>query len=126
MTFRRFLPHLVLLLCCLLVTVPAPAQKMPPPSGPREGRQVGDIAYDFTLKDMDGKEHRLSDLRGKRVSVGVRTGLSDGMRTAITGGGLKEDDEVVTGLMPVSSAMSGPTNPFMPGRPPGGGGRPRL
>jgi len=56
----------------------------------------------------------------------VQTGLTDGMRTAITGGDLKEDDEVVTGIMPVSSSLSGTTNPFMPGRPTGGGGRPRL
>jgi len=66
-TSRRLVPHLVLFLCCLLMPVLASAQKMPPPSGPREGRQVGDIAYDFTLKDLDGKEYRLSDLRGKRV-----------------------------------------------------------
>ena len=68
--------------------------------------------------------HVLRD--GQLVSVEVQTGLSDGMRTAITGGDLKEDDEVVTGLMPVSSSLSGATNPFMPGRPPSGGGRPRL
>ena len=63
---------------------------------------------------------------GQLVAVDVQTGLTDGMRTAITGGDLKEGDEVVTGLMPVASSTSGATNPFMPGRAPGGGGRPRL
>jgi HlyD family secretion protein len=71
-----------------------------------------------------GRVHVLRD--GQLVAVEVQTGLTDGMRTAIIGGDLKEDDEVVTGLMPVSSSLSGATNPFMPGRPTGGGGRPRL
>ncbi|HEX5010528.1 MAG TPA: efflux RND transporter periplasmic adaptor subunit [Planctomycetota bacterium] len=70
-----------------------------------------------------GRVHVLRD--GQLVAVDVQTGLSDGMRTAITGGDLKEGDEVVTGIVPVASAMTGTTNPFMPGRPSGGGGRRR-
>jgi peroxiredoxin len=38
-----------------------------PVSPPREGRQVGEVAYDFTLKDLDGREYRLKDRRGKQV-----------------------------------------------------------
>lgn len=50
----------------LLIPVPSSAQKMPV-DPPREGRQVGDLAFDFSLQDLDGKEYRLRDLRGKRV-----------------------------------------------------------
>lgn len=50
----------------LLLPVPASAQKMPV-NPPREGRQVGDLAYDFTLHDLDGKAYRLRDLRGRQV-----------------------------------------------------------
>ncbi|HEV8201868.1 MAG TPA: TlpA disulfide reductase family protein [Candidatus Polarisedimenticolia bacterium] len=48
--------------------LPLLAQKMPK-SAPKEGRQMGDVAYDFTLKDLDGKPHRLKDLRGRVVHV---------------------------------------------------------
>jgi peroxiredoxin len=42
------------------------AQKMPP-QPPRSGRSVGDLAHDFTLKDLDGKAYHLKDLRGQRI-----------------------------------------------------------
>ena len=42
------------------------AQKMPE-MPTREGRRVGEVAFDFTLKDLDGKAHRLRDLRGTKV-----------------------------------------------------------
>jgi HlyD family secretion protein len=71
-----------------------------------------------------GRVHVLRD--GKPVAIEVQTGLTDGLRTAITSSELHEGDEVITGLVPVSSSTSTATNPFMPGRPPGGGGRPRL
>jgi peroxiredoxin len=45
---------------------PALAQKMPT-LGPREGWRVGDLAQDFTVKDIAGKEYRLRDFRGQRV-----------------------------------------------------------
>jgi HlyD family secretion protein len=62
---------------------------------------------------------------GALVPVEVQVGLSDGLRSAVTGQ-LAEGDEVVTGVV-TSSSSSTPTatNPFMPGRP-GGGGRPRM
>ncbi len=69
-----------------------------------------------------GRVHVLRD--GRPVAMDVRTGLTDGLRTAITGGDLREGDEVITGVMPVAST-SGTTNPFMPPRP-SGGGRPRF
>jgi peroxiredoxin len=42
------------------------AQKMPTVP-PRQGRGVGNLAYDFTLKDLDGRAHSLKNLRGKNV-----------------------------------------------------------
>jgi peroxiredoxin len=50
----------------LLAASPLPAQKLPRPD-PSPGRRVGDLAHDFTLKDLDGRSHRLKDLRGRRV-----------------------------------------------------------
>jgi peroxiredoxin len=66
--------HRFRLLAAALVTLsvaaglPSLAQKMPK-SAPKEGRQAGDLAIDFTLKDLDGKPHRLKDLRGRVVHV---------------------------------------------------------
>ena len=59
-------PALLGLALALLSAAPLPAQKLPeiPPS---PGRRVGDLAHDFTLQDLDGKTHRLKDLRGKKV-----------------------------------------------------------
>jgi len=59
---------LLAVLSGLLLLAPAQslAQKMPT-MPPREGRQPGELAYDFTLQDLDGKEYRLKDLRGKRA-----------------------------------------------------------
>jgi len=45
---------------------PAAAQKMPV-TGPREGWRIGDLAYDFTVRDIEGRDHRLRDLRGQSV-----------------------------------------------------------
>jgi len=45
---------------------PVAAQKMPSVP-PREGWRVGDLAYDFTVKDLDGHDHKLGDLRGRSV-----------------------------------------------------------
>ena len=41
---------------------------LPPP-----GNQVGDLAFDFTLSDLSGKEVKLSDLRGKAVVLNFWT-----------------------------------------------------
>ena len=57
-----------LLLVAFTAGLPLLAQKMPT-SPPREGRKTGDMAFDFTLKDLDGKPHRLKDLRGRVVHV---------------------------------------------------------
>lgn len=43
---------------------------MGPPAGAdgsRDKAEIGKPAPDFTLKDVDGKEHKLSDLKGKNV-----------------------------------------------------------
>jgi len=42
------------------------AQKMPT-VGPRPGHRVGDLALDFTLKDLNNQPHSLKDMRGKQV-----------------------------------------------------------
>ncbi len=34
---------------------------------PKEGSKVGETAFDFTLEDIDGAEHTLSDYRGKKA-----------------------------------------------------------
>jgi len=59
-------------------------------------------------------------------AVDVTVAQSDGLRTAVVGGDLKEGDEVITGIIAAQSAATA-SNPFAPtmGRPPGGGGRPR-
>jgi cytochrome c biogenesis protein CcmG, thiol:disulfide interchange protein DsbE len=38
-----------------------------PVLGPSAGHRVGDLAHDFTLKDLDNQKHTLKDLRGKQV-----------------------------------------------------------
>jgi HlyD family secretion protein len=93
---------------------------------PRGERSGGDDGGDDDAKpdDSHGRVHVLRD--GQLVALDVQTGLTDGIRTAIVGGELQEGDEVVTGVVPVASTSSSSNNPFMPSRPQGGGGRPRL
>jgi peroxiredoxin len=62
------LPAVALLVLAFTASLPLQAQKLPK-QAPREGRQMGDVAIDFTLKDLDGKPHRLKDLRGRVVHV---------------------------------------------------------
>ncbi len=50
----------------LLLPGRAAAQKMPT-VGPSPGNRVGNLAHDFTLKDLDNHSHSLKELRGKRV-----------------------------------------------------------
>jgi len=50
----------------LLPAGPLDAQKMPTLE-PLPGRRVGDLALDFTLKDLNNQTHRLKDMRGKQV-----------------------------------------------------------
>jgi len=57
-----------LLILAATGSLPIRAQKMPQ-SPVREGRKTGDLAFDFTLKDLDGKPHRLKDLRGRVVHL---------------------------------------------------------
>lgn len=69
------LPRLLsksILLAGLLAFAAAPAfaQKMPKPPQ-REGVRTGDLAYDFTLKDLAGNDVQLSALRGDRVVLVV-------------------------------------------------------
>lgn len=54
------------LLILALGTGPLRAQKMPV-LGPVPGNRVGDLARDFTLKDLDNRKYSLKDLRGKQV-----------------------------------------------------------
>lgn len=46
--------------------LPVRAQKMPT-LDPRPGVRVGDLARDFSLKDLDGETYQLSELRGGKV-----------------------------------------------------------
>lgn len=50
----------------LLAVLQVEAQKLPS-VGPFPGQRVGDLAHDFTLKDLDGTPYRLKDLRGRKV-----------------------------------------------------------
>lgn len=61
-------PVLTLLVAAIILSagVPAGAQKMPS-VGPGRGRGVGNLAYDLSLKDLDGRSHTLREYRGKRV-----------------------------------------------------------
>ena len=54
------------LACALLLPGPASGQKMPslPPS---PGSRVGNLARDFTLKDLNDRAYRLKEMRGKHV-----------------------------------------------------------
>ena len=72
MNVLRRLASKSILLAVLLTfaAVPAFAQKMPKPAQ-REGVRIGDLAYDFTLKDLAGNDVQLSGLRGDRVVLVV-------------------------------------------------------
>jgi len=50
----------------LLPAAPLRAQKMPT-LAPLAGNRVGDLAHDFTLKDLNNQKHTLKELRGKQV-----------------------------------------------------------
>jgi len=62
----RFILLALLIALAPPVFEPVAAQKMPG-IGPREGWRVGDLAYDFTVKDLEGRDYRLKDLRGQSV-----------------------------------------------------------
>jgi peroxiredoxin len=62
----RFILLAFLIALASPVFEPAAAQKLPT-LGPREGWRVGDLAYDFTVKDLEGRDHRLKDRRGQSV-----------------------------------------------------------
>lgn len=58
-----------LLLAALLAVAEGPAawaQKLPK-IPPKPGRGVGSLAYDFTLKDLDGRPHSLKEMRDRHV-----------------------------------------------------------
>jgi peroxiredoxin len=72
-TVLRSLLSLSIVLAALFggaASTPAFAQKMPKPPI-REGIREGELAYDFTLNDLDGKPVKLSALRGDRVVLVV-------------------------------------------------------
>ncbi|PYT18307.1 MAG: hypothetical protein DMF51_00395 [Acidobacteria bacterium] len=50
----------------LLLPGRAAGQKMPS-LGPSPGTRVGNLAQDFTLKDLDNRSYSLKEMRGKRV-----------------------------------------------------------
>src|SRR6476660_2165743 len=54
------------LMIAVLPPGPVLAQKMPT-LGPTAGHRVGDLALDFTLKDLNNQKFTLKDLRGKQV-----------------------------------------------------------
>jgi cytochrome oxidase Cu insertion factor (SCO1/SenC/PrrC family) len=58
-----------LLISALLVTWGLPAAAADQPSTPDPKVKVGDTAPDFTLRDQNGKEVKLSDFRGKKSVV---------------------------------------------------------
>jgi peroxiredoxin len=62
---RRFVVGAIVALVLLAPGSPQ-AQKMPT-LGPRPGHGVGDLALDFTLKDLNNRPYSLKDLRGKQV-----------------------------------------------------------
>lgn len=61
----RLVPGAVVALA-LLAPSPARAVKMPT-LDPLPGTRVGNLAQEFTLKDLDNQKHSLKDLRGKEV-----------------------------------------------------------
>ncbi len=61
----RLVPGAVVTLA-LLAPSPARAVKMPT-LGPLPGIRIGNLAQEFTLKDLDNQKHSLKDLRGKEV-----------------------------------------------------------
>lgn len=48
-----------------------PAQEAPPSPSGQTGVNEGDIAPDFTMNTLDGKEAKLSDYRGKKVVLNL-------------------------------------------------------
>lgn len=65
-----------------------------------------------------------TDATGTLQTVRVKTGLSNGQLTEVTGAGLKEGLELIAGVTSASAATDGPANPFQQqgnDRRPGGG-----
>ena len=65
---RPFSPALVAALAIVLAATAgeAAAQKKPS-AGPYPGRRVGDLAYDFTLKDLNNNTWSMAAMRGRKV-----------------------------------------------------------
>lgn len=60
--------HWMAAAACLVLAGRAAAEKPAAPTGEAApGAEVGKAAPDFTLTDLEGKEHRLSDYKGKTV-----------------------------------------------------------
>jgi hypothetical protein len=62
------------------------------------------------------------DDKGELAVERVRTGITDGTRTQITGRNVKEGQQIIIGVTQTEAAKS--SNPFQPQGPPGGMRRP--
>ena len=67
MLHRSLLAALLVLLVTGLAAISVADDDQPAPAAPVTGKDVGQIAPDFTLKDQAGNDVRLQDLRGKTV-----------------------------------------------------------
>jgi HlyD family secretion protein len=85
--------------------------------GPEQQRQYAEIVAAETGRGSIGGSGRVYLVRdGKPVEVRVRTGLTDGNATEVSGGELAEGDEVIVGTVALAAASrpsaSGPRLPF--------------
>jgi HlyD family secretion protein len=85
--------------------------------GPEQQKKYAEIVAAETGRGSAGGSGRVYLLRdGKPVEVRVRTGLTDGNATEVSGGDLAEGNEVIVGTVAIAAASrpsaSGPRLPF--------------